>query len=136
MTKSTCLILALLLFAGMAFAQTTSTSPTQRGQQYINVTIANGGTTSTAADLGACTPVAVVTPAALTSTAFTFTASFDGATYTAVYDTFGTAASATVAASRWVVLSPADWYGVKKMKIVAGSAEGAARTIQIVCRAQ
>lgn len=100
-----------------------------------SVAIANGQTVSDAVDLGGLRPIALVTPAALTGTAFTFQASVDGSTYVAVYDSSGSAVSVTVSTSRYIVLSPTTFAGIRFLKVVSGSAEGGARTIQVVARA-
>ncbi len=100
-----------------------------------SVAIANGQTVSDAVDLGGLRPIALVTPAALTGTSFTFQSSVDGTTFVPVYDSSGSQVSVTVSTSRFVVLSPTSFAGVRHLKVVSGSAEGAARTIQIVARA-
>ena len=97
------------------------------------VTIANGGTTSTTLTLvnSNLIPLALVTPAALTSTTFTFQSSADDVTYSNLY--YGsTQVSITVAASRYVELPRDQFESVKYLKIVGGSAEGATRTITVV----
>jgi len=100
------------------------------------VTIANGQTVSDALDLSRAgfSLVGIVTPAALTGATFTFQASADGVTYNAVYDKTGALVSVTVAASRYVVLAPADFAGIAYLKVVSGSTEGGARTIGLVAR--
>ena len=101
----------------------------------VNVTIANGATTSDAASLtSGSTPVAIITPSSLTGTAFTLQASIDGATYYPVYDITGSAYSVPVGTSRYIALPPGDLAGVRYLKVVSGSTEAADRTIGIVAR--
>lgn len=104
--------------------------------KIIPVTIASGQTTSSAADLGGYQLVGIQTPAALTSTAITFTAATGAAgTYTAVYDYAGTQYTLTVSTSRWVYLEPVVFAGMRYIKLVGGSSEGADRTINLIVRA-
>lgn len=101
--------------------------------ELFTATIANGQTTSGAIDLGTKRLFAIITPAALTSTALGFQASHDGSTYNTVYDDSGSAVSYTVSTSRYIVISsPAKWIGVRYLKLVGGSSEGGARTITLV----
>ena len=72
-------------------------------------------------------------PAAFTGTALTFQVS-DGYGFLALYDEYGTAKSITVAASRAIMLSPAEFWFTQRMKLVSGTAEAAARTVKLVCR--
>lgn len=95
------------------------------------VTIASSGTTSTGLTLQGTVPLAVQTPAALTGTTFTFQASVDGSTWYDLYNG-STSYSVTVAASRYISLNPDVFEGVKYIRIVSGSAEGASRTIYII----
>jgi len=100
------------------------------------VTIANGATVSGAAVLGGGLQlVAVQCPAALTSTAMTFTGSTDGTTYVAVYAMDGAAAySITVGVDRIVPVDIRCFAGLAYVKCVAGSAEGGARVITLITR--
>lgn len=98
------------------------------------VTIANGATVSSAIDLQGCTMCGIILPAAFTGVALTFQVSDDNVTYQAAYNTSNTALSATVAQGRSYMLTPTDFAGVRYVKLVSGSAEGAARTIKILTR--
>jgi hypothetical protein len=100
------------------------------------VTIANGATVSNAIDLGEKAIVGIQLPSALTSTALTFTASdvIDG-TYNPVTKIDGNAYSITVAAAKYIVISPVDLAGIRYLKLVAGSAEAAARDIILMLKA-
>ena len=97
------------------------------------VSIASGGTTSTTLSLvnSNLIPLALVTPAALTSTTFTFQSSADDVNYYNLY--YGsTQVSITVAASRYVELPRDQFKTVKYLKIVGNSSESATRTITVV----
>lgn len=104
------------------------------GGQKITTTatIASGQTVSGAIDLGTARFWAMTTPAALTATAVTFLASQDCSTYSALYDSTGTAVSWTVSTSRYIVnASPAQWLSVRCFKLSIASSEGADRTFSI-----
>lgn len=101
--------------------------------EIVTATIANGQTTSGALDFGTKRLYAIVFPAAMTSTAMTFQASPDGGTYSAVYYDDGNAVSATIAASRYMILqNPSRWVGIRYLKLVGGSSEGAERSIKLI----
>jgi len=97
-------------------------------------TIANGGTVSDAIDLEGRGLTAMVMPAAFTGTTITFQGSVDGVTYQALYNASNSAVSMTVAASRTYLFTPGDFSGIRYLKVVSGSAEGAARSILLVAR--
>lgn len=102
------------------------------------VTIANGGTDSTVLQLGEHTFLALGMPASFTGTTITFKASSsEGGTFTIVKDDAGADVSITVGASRWVALQSAvmaKLAAFRWLKLVSGSAEGAARTIEVVLK--
>ena len=74
---------------------------------------------------------AIILPAALTGTALTMQASFDGITFTPVYNQ-SSVVSITVAANRYILLDPSVFQGIEQLQLVSGSAEAAERTIQLV----
>ncbi len=98
------------------------------------VTIANGATLSSAADLTGYALVGIIMPAAFTGTSITFSMSDDGTTFYAITNAGGTALSATVAASKCILFTPGDFVGVRHLKLTSGSAEGGARTIKLIMR--
>lgn len=103
-------------------------------QQLIAATIANGATTSGDVTIPfGHSLVAIDTPSALTGTSMTFKASVDGANWDDVYYE-GTQYSVTVGTSRWIALDPRVFCAVRLMRLVSGSSEGEARTIQCVIR--
>lgn len=87
------------------------------------VTFASG-TTSTALQLQGGIPLAIVTPAGLASTSFTFQSSLDGNSYFDLYNG-SSSYSLTVAASRYIALNPDVFEGVRYIRIIAGSSETA-----------
>lgn len=98
------------------------------------VTIASSGTVSNAIDLGEGVLVGIQMPAAFTGIALTFQASDSLAgTYNAV-TSISAAYSVTVAAAKYVSISPNDLAGVRFIKVVSGSAEGADRDIILMVR--
>ena len=104
--------------------------------EIIEVTIAESGTTSDAVNLSGLQLVAIDTPAAVTGTALTFTASTSLAgTYDAVQDEGGAIAySVTLAANKWIPVKAIVFAGVPFVKLVSGSTEAAARTFKLICR--
>lgn len=94
-----------------------------------SVVIASGQTVSAALDCGGFSLVGLVIPAAFTGTAITFQVSADGVTYQPLYDSSNTVVSITVAQGRSYALAPTNFQGAAFLKIVSGTAEGAARTI-------
>lgn len=96
------------------------------------VTIASSGSTSTSITMqGGRVPIAILTPAALTGTAFTFECSVDGTNFYDLYNG-GTEYSLTVAANRYIALNPDVFQGVRYVRIVSGSTEAASRTIYVI----
>lgn len=129
--KALRLALIFCLIAFCAFAQPSAGS---RYPQSVAFTIAESATTSGAVNLAGCTAAAIVTPAALTGSTLTFSVSDDGGTWTTLYDEFGSAKSVTIGTSRTILLSPADFWWVRWVKLVSGSTEAAARRFIVICR--
>ncbi len=106
--------------------------------KVITATIANGQTVGVAVRIppptnGLAVLCALSMPAAFTGTAITFQVSIDGGTtWNALYDDTGTLVTVTVAASRHIRLIPSLFAGLDHIKLVSGSAEGAARSIGLV----
>lgn len=102
---------------------------------HFEAVIPNAGTTTPEVDLLGLTLRGVYTPTALTGTAFTFLASqTSGGTFVAVRNEDGSAYTLTVAASRYTRVNPQVFEGLRFLKIVSGSAEGAARTLGLAAR--
>jgi len=106
------------------------------GSDYVvnAITIESGQTTSDIIDLRAQGLCGFQMPAAFTGTSITFEGSPNGDTYTSLYNTANTEYSVTVAASRFYVVNPGDFVGVRFLRFVSGSAEGAQRVILSVAR--
>jgi hypothetical protein len=99
------------------------------------VAIANGATESGAASLGEYTLVGLLMPAAVTGTTVKFlSAEALAGTYRTVTDGAGTDYSVTVAASKYVPVDLTKLSGVRFLKVVSGSAEGAARSVVLALR--
>ena len=125
------------LLALCAFVALAQPNPNVVYRSYT-ATIALNGSLSAAVDLNGGTPLRLEMPAAWTAAVVTFQFSHDGVTYRNLYDAAGTEYSVTVDASRAVVLSPADFAGVRYIKVRSGTAASAvvqlaARSIGIVC---
>ena len=112
--------------------------PTIKGQQSItDCVISSGASLSGAIDLGVYRLVGIAIPATFEPTTLSFQASYDGTTWNNVYDNFGTEKTIAVAVSRRVILSPADFYGVRYIKVRGGTAAvpttvAADRTIKLI----
>lgn len=132
------LALALCL---SAFGQFGSSAQAKAAPVSTTVTIPiNTSIMAAGVDLQGCTPAAIEMPAAWDTANLTFSvASSLSGTYKNVYDEFGSEATVTAAASRFIRLSPADWWGLRYLKIRSGTAgtpvtQTAARIITIHCR--
>lgn len=101
----------------------------------FTVTIANGGTISPAVDLNGHGLCGIYLPAAFTGTAITFLASdLLAGTYRTVQDGAGSALTKVVSAGVYVPLDPADFAGIRYLKIVSNAAEGGARILTLAAR--
>lgn len=101
----------------------------------VLIDVSESATTSEVINLENGSPCAIYLPAAFTGTAITFTCSptIDG-TYQTLYDSTDAAVGLTVTQGRNYKLSPADFIGVKFMKIVSNDTEVADRTITVAIR--
>ncbi len=99
------------------------------------VVISASGTTSNAIDLGGTALCGVYIPSGFQGTSITFQAAtaIDGS-FVAVKGKDGQNISATVAASQYTALDPADFAGVRFLKIVSGTTESAQRTLKLAAR--
>jgi hypothetical protein len=98
---------------------------------YKSAVIANGGTASAEVDLGEFLLVGVSTPT-LTGTALSFTvATATGGTFKALEKDDGNAYSLTVESNKYYPVNPDHFRGVRFLKAVSGSAEGAERTLTL-----
>jgi hypothetical protein len=105
----------------------------------IVATIANGAALSGAIDLDGYTLCGIQMPSAWTTANLTFQVSADGATYADVYSDSGGEYTVTAAASRYIVLNPADFAGMRFLKVRSGTTgtpvnQGGARTMLLNVR--
>ena len=106
----------------------------------LTTTIASSASLSGSADLGGTTLSGYIMPAAWTAADLTFQGSVDGANFSDIYDSFGNEVSHSVAASRFVALNPADFAGIRYLKIRSGTTgapvnQAAERIVTLVTRA-
>jgi hypothetical protein len=96
-------------------------------------TVGLTGTTSDPFSCGAGSqiPLALLTPATLTSVTFKFQGSIDGTSYYPIYYE-STEYSVTVATSRWVALDRRAFEAVRYIKITSNASEAALRTIGVI----
>jgi hypothetical protein len=105
-----------------------ATNPTQ-----VTATIPTGALgLSAAIDLAGKTLLGYIMPATWVAAGLTFQTSPDGVSYNDIYDNTGTEISHVVAASRFVRVNPADWVGVRFLKVRSGT--GAAPVNQTASR--
>lgn len=98
-----------------------------------DVVIANGQTVSGAVDLGEGV-LCGLQFATMTGTAITIQAAEDIAGTYVLVALRGGALSITMASDRYITLLSEETRGLRYIKLVSGSAEGAARTIQTYVR--
>lgn len=96
------------------------------------ITILNTATASSAIDCAGLTLCGVKFPAVFTGTTITFQmCDTIGGTYVPVHNAAGTAITYTIAASRYAAIDPKDFHGINFLKIVAGTAQAADRTLTV-----
>jgi hypothetical protein len=104
------------------------------------VTIANGASLSNEVDLETKTLIAIDMPSSWTTANLTLQASVDNSTWDNVFDSLGTEVTILAAASRFILLNPADFVSVRYLKVRSGTSgtpvnQGGARTITLIVRA-
>jgi hypothetical protein len=116
-------------------------TPTGRGiPTTTTATIANGASLSGAVNLSGWTLIGIDMPASWTAANLTLQASVDNSTWDNVFDSLGTEVTITAAASRFILLNPADFVSVRYLKVRSGTSgtpvnQGGARTITLIVRA-
>lgn len=100
-------------------------------------TIANGASLSDAVDAGILRLFAIQMPGSWTAADLTLQASADGSTYGNVYDEADTEVVVEADASRFIILDPAKFLGMRYIKLRSGTAgsavnQGAERLIKVV----
>ena len=106
-------------------------------ESHAVATIANGQALSAGVNLQGGRLFALQLPASWTAADLTFQASFDGSTYADMFDEEGNEVTVDAAASRYILLDPARWLGVRNLKIRSGAAgapvnQGGDRVIQLL----
>src|SRR5262245_50312231 len=98
------------------------------------LTIANGVAVSANLNLGELTALALITPGALTNTAFTFEVSHDGVTFFPLYKDDGTQYTATVATAEahGIPLDYTLFLAWRWVRLKGTGNEGAARTLALI----
>lgn len=116
-------------------------TPTGRGiPSTTTVTIANGQSLSGAVNLSGFTLIGIDLPATWTTANLTLQASIDNSTWDNVFDSTGTEVTISAAASRFILLNPADFVAIRYLRLRSGTSgtpvnQGGARTITLVVRA-
>ena len=120
----------LLLMGSVCLALSAQAQTVPQGQvQYPTAVIAISTTTSAALATGGASLVGCQLPAAFTGTSISFTVATSlGGTYQELDNSSGKV-SYTVAAGKYIVINPVDFYGVQYFKIVSNSSEAAARSL-------
>lgn len=103
----------------------------------VPVAIANNESLSSAVDLAGGRLFAIMMPADWTAADLTFQAAHAGDTYHNIYNEDDAEVVVQAAEDRYIILSPARWLGVRRLKVRSGTAasavnQGAARTINLV----
>ena len=102
----------------------------------VPVVIGSGNTESNAIGLGAGVICGITTPSALSGGTFHVESTIDdGVSFQPVLGEDGVDLTLTVAADSYIKVSPQDYAGINKLRIVSGTPEGADRTIQVHYRA-
>jgi len=96
--------------------------PVAKGQQQIqDCTITSGQSLSAGVDLGVFRLVGLSMPTTLEPTTLTFQSSFDGTNWNNIFTSAGTEVTVISAASRRIIVAPADFYGVRYLRVRGGT---------------
>ncbi len=94
--------------------------PVLKGQQSIfDCTIASGQSLSAGVDLGVTRLVGIEIPATFEPSTLTFQASVDNSTWNNIFTSGET--SVTASPSRRIVVAPADFYGIRYIRVRGGT---------------
>jgi hypothetical protein len=109
-------------------------------QFQYTITIPASGTISDTISLVNQTLVGIQMPAAWSAADLTFRVSPDNINFSDMYDQFGNEFVVKTSASRFVVLNPADWVGVRFLSVRSGTVgtpvtQPSARDITFINRA-
>jgi hypothetical protein len=108
-----------------------------KADQYISIPAS--GTISDSISLVLQTLLAIQTPPEWTTADLTFRASVDGINFDNMYDQFGNEIVIKAGASRFIVVNPADWVGVRYLVVRSGTsgtpvAQTASRALILINR--
>lgn len=116
-----------------------TTPVTRAGPQtkVASVVIASAASLSGAVDLGSSRLARIAMPATWTAANLTFSVSYDGTTFSNLYDAAGVEYTVQAAASREIIVPLTDFIGVQRMKVRSGTAaaavvQGGDRTLNLV----
>lgn len=103
------------------------------------VTITNGTSLSNAALLQKYRLVGILMPATWTAAAMTFQVSVDGTNFFDLYDSSGAEVSYTVVQGHYVFTTPANWAGIRFLKVRSGTggaavSQGGDRIVSLIVR--
>jgi hypothetical protein len=103
----------------------------------LTAAIANAASLSDAIHLRTHRLFALQMPGTWTAADLTFQGSYDGTTYADVYDEDGAEVTVEADASRFIILDPAKFLGLQRLKIRSGTTgspvnQGGARSIQVI----
>jgi hypothetical protein len=106
----------------------------QNTREFAELTIANGGTTSTAYELGGTHLVGLLIPSAFTGTKLTIEGSIDGTNFYQLYgSTSGTAKEIKVAPNKFIEIENNYDNPFNFIRLVSNSVEAGERKIKIIC---
>jgi hypothetical protein len=106
----------------------------QNTREFAELTIANGGTTSTAYELGGTHLIGVLIPSAFTGNKLIIEGSIDGINFYQLYgSTSGTAKEIKVAVNRFIEIENNYDNPFNFIRLVSASVETGERKIKIIC---
>ena len=118
----------------------TAVEISKTSQTTRDCVISSGQSLSAGVDLGVFRLVGISIPSTFEPTSITFQSSFDNVTWNNVFTSVGSEVSVVTAASRRIVLSPPDFYGIRYIRVRGGTAASptsvvANRTIKLIAEA-
>jgi len=106
----------------------------QTTREFVELTIANGGTTSTAYELGGSHLAGVLMPSAFTGIKLTIEGSIDGVNFYQLYGSVsGTAKEIKVTPNKFIEIESNYDNPFNFIRLVSSSVEAGERKIQIIC---
>lgn len=106
----------------------------QSTREFIELTIASGGTTSTAYELGGTHIAGILTPSAFTGIKLTIEGSIDGVNFYTLYGSeTGLPKEIKVAPNRFIEIENNYDNPFNFIRLVSSSAEAGERKIKIIC---